>query len=91
VEFEDTSTFSRFQRIGKIDSIDDANEPNTERDALRERSKYVAKEAHSRGRIQLGCDYFFFPVAHRDGRVARSAKVAYPIDVAPWSPDPAPA
>jgi len=90
VEFEDTSTPGRFQWMGEIDSIDDANEPDTERYATRERTKYVAKEPNSLGRVQLGRDYFLFPVAHRDGRAARSAKIAHPVDLAPGSPDPTP-
>jgi hypothetical protein len=90
MEFENTSTLGRFQRMCEIDSIDDPNEPDAERYASRERTKYLAKELSSLSRIQLGCDYFLFPVTHRDGRAARSAKIAHPVDLAPWSPDPAP-
>jgi hypothetical protein len=31
VEFEDTSALGRFHRMVEIDTIDDANEPDTER------------------------------------------------------------
>ena len=72
VEFEDTSALGRFHRIVEIDTIDDANEPDTERYASRKRTEDVAKEANSLCRVQLGRAYFFFPAAHRDSRAAGS-------------------
>jgi hypothetical protein len=52
-ELEDTSTLGRFQWTPDIDPIDDAYEPDAERDASRERTKDVAKERDSLGRVQL--------------------------------------
>ena len=91
VEFEDSSTLGRFHRKVEIDLIDDANEVDTERYASRERTKDVAKEPNSLCRVQLGRTYFFFPAAYGDGRAARSAQVAHPLDLAPGGPDPTPA
>jgi hypothetical protein len=88
VEFEDTSTLGRFHRMVQINTIDDANEPDTERDGSRERTKDVAKEANSLRRVQLGRDDFFFPAANGDGRPAGGAQIAYPVDLAPRGPDP---
>lgn len=79
VELEDTSTLGRFQRMVEIDPIGDANEPDAERDASRERTKDVAKERDSLLRVQLGRTYFFFPATHRDGRAAGSARIAHPV------------
>ena len=59
-EFEDTSALGRFHRMVEIDTIDDANEPDTERHASRVRTEDVAKEANSLCRVQLGRAYFFF-------------------------------
>jgi hypothetical protein len=39
VEFEDTSALGRFHRMVEIDTIDDANEPDTERYASRVRTE----------------------------------------------------
>jgi hypothetical protein len=91
VEFEDTSALGRFHRMVEIDTIDDANEPDTERYASRVRTEDVAKEANSLCRVQLGRAYFFFPAAHGDGRAAGSAQIAHPLDLAPGGPDPTPA
>jgi hypothetical protein len=38
VELEDASTLRRFGRMAEIDAIDDADEPDTERNAPRERT-----------------------------------------------------
>ena len=73
VEFEDRSTLGRFHRIVEIHTIGDANEPDTERYASRERTEDVAKEPNSLRRVQLGRTYFFFPAAHGDGRAAGGA------------------
>jgi hypothetical protein len=91
VEFEDTSALGRFHRMVEIDTIDDANEPDTERNASRVRTEDVAKEANSLCRVQLGRAYFFSPAAHRDRRAAGGAEIAHPLDLAPGGPDPAPA
>src|SRR6266508_2401993 len=77
--------------MAEIDTIDDANEPGTERDASREGTKDVAKEPQSLRRVQLGRAYFFFPAAHRDRRAAGSAQIAHPVDLAPGRPDITPA
>ena len=91
VELEDRSTLGRFQRMVKIDLIDEANEPDAERYASGERTKDVAKEPNSLCRVQLGRTYFSFAAAHGDGRVAGSAQIAHPLDLAPGGPDPTPA
>jgi hypothetical protein len=90
VELEDTSTLGRSERVGEIDSIDDADEPGTERNASRERTQDVAEEPNSLSRIKLGCDYLLFPVTHRERGAAHSAKIAHPVDLAPGSPHPTP-
>jgi hypothetical protein len=82
VEFEDTSALGSFHRIVEIDTIDDANEPDTERYASRVRTEDVAKEVHSLCRVQLGRAYVFFPAAYRDGRAASSAQIAHPLAAA---------
>jgi hypothetical protein len=91
VEFEDTSALGRFHRMVEIDTIGDANEPDTERSASCVRTEDVAKEANPLCRVQLGRAHFFFPAAHRDRRAAGSAQIAHPLDLAPGSPDPTPA
>jgi hypothetical protein len=91
VEFEDTSALGSFHRMVEIDTIDDANEPDTERYASRVRTEDVAKEANSLCRVQLGRPYLVFPAAHRDSRAAGSAQIAHPLDLAPGGPDPTPA
>jgi len=91
VEFEDTSALGSFHRIVEIDTIDDADEPDTERYASRARTEDVAKEANSLCRVQLGRADFFFPAAYRDRRAAGSAQIAHPLDLAPGGPDPTPA
>jgi hypothetical protein len=73
VEFEDTSALGRLHRMVEIDTVDDANEPDTKRSASRERTEDVAKEANSLCRVQLGRADLFFPAAHRDRRAAGSA------------------
>ena len=78
VEFEDTSTLGRFQRMGEIDSIYDADEPNTERKAPGERPKDVTKEPNSLRWVQLGCSHLFLPLGHGDGRPSSSAQIAHP-------------
>jgi hypothetical protein len=75
----------------EIDTIDDANEPDTERHVSGVRTEDVAKEANSLCRVQLGRAHFLFPAAHRDRRAAGSAQVAHPLDLAPGGPDPTPA
>jgi hypothetical protein len=62
----------------KVDPIDDANEPDTERDPSRVRTEDVAKEAYSLGRVQLGRAHFFCSAAYRDRRPAGSAQIAHP-------------
>ena len=74
MELEDASTLGRFHRMVEIDPIDDANEPDTEWHASRERTEDVAKELDSLCRVQLGRTDFFFPAAHGDGRAAGSAQ-----------------
>jgi hypothetical protein len=91
VELEDTSALGRFHRMVEIDTVDDANEPDTERHASRVRTEDVAKEADSLCRVQLGRAHFLFPAAHRDRRAAGSAQIAHPLDLAPGGPDPTPA
>ena len=91
MEFEDRSTLGRFHWMVEIDLIHDANKGDTERYASRERTKDVAKEPNSLCRVELGRTYFFFPAAHGDGRAARSAQIAHPLDLAPGGPDPTPA
>src|SRR5215216_1821010 len=91
VEFEDTSTLGRFHRMVEIDTVGDANEPDTERYASRVRTEDVAEEANSLCRVQLGGGYFFLPAAYRDRRTAGSAQIAHPLDLAPGGPDPTPA
>jgi len=76
VEFEDRSTLGRFHRMVEIDTIGDANEPDTERYASRERTKDVAKETNSLCRVQLGRTHVFFLAAHGDGRAASGAQIA---------------
>jgi hypothetical protein len=73
VEFEDASALGRFHRMVEIDTIGDANEPDTERDASRVRTEDVAKEANALCRVQLGRADVFLPAAHRDRRAAGSA------------------
>jgi hypothetical protein len=91
VELEDTSALGRFHRMVEIDTIDDANEPDTERHGSGVRTEDVAKEANSLCRVQLGRAHFLFPAAHRDRRAAGSAQIAHPLDLAPGGPDPTPA
>src|SRR5262249_39145543 len=91
VEVEDTATPRRFHRIVEIDTVNDADEPDTEWDASRERTEDVAEVPNALRRVQLGRSYFFCPAAHRDGRAAGSAQVAHPLDLAPRGPDPTPA
>lgn len=57
VKLEDTSTLGRFQRTGEIDPIDDANEPDAERHAPRDRTKDVAKKLDSLRWVQLDRPY----------------------------------
>jgi hypothetical protein len=91
VEFEDASALGGFHRIVEIDTIGDANEPDTERYASRVRTEDVAKEGNALCRVQLGRAHFFLPAARRDGRATGSAEIAHPLDLAPGSPDPTPA
>jgi hypothetical protein len=91
VELEDTSALGRFNRMVEIDTVDDANEPDTERHGSRVRTEDVAKEADSLCRVQLGRAHFLFPAAHRDRRATGRAQIAHPLDLAPGSPDPTPA
>jgi len=90
-EFEDTSTLCSLYRMVKIDSVDNANEPDSERKASRERTKDVTKKPNSLRWVQLRCSHFFLPVVHGDGRPSSSAQIANPVNVAPGGPDPTPA
>ena len=90
-EFEDTSTLGSLYRMVKIDSVDNANEPDSERKASRERTKDVTKKPNSLRWVQLRCSHFFLPVVHGDGRPSSSAQIANPVNVAPGGPDPTPA
>jgi hypothetical protein len=91
VKFEDTSALGSFHRMVEIDTIDDANEQDTERDASGERTKDVAEELDSLRRAQLGRSDLFLPSAHRNRGSARSSQVLHPMDLAPGRPDPPPA
>ena len=51
VEFEDRSTLGRFHRIVEIDTVDDADEVDTERNASRERTEHVAEVADALCRV----------------------------------------
>jgi hypothetical protein len=54
MEFEDTSALGSFHRIVQIDTIEGADEPDTERHASRERTKDVAEELDSLRGVELG-------------------------------------
>ena len=71
MELEDTATLGRCDRIGEIDTIDEPNELDTERDAAREGTKHVAKEGNALRRIELGRADVFAPAVRgeRDGVV----------------------
>jgi hypothetical protein len=51
VKFEDPSTISRCHRIIKIDTINDADEPDTERNASRERAEDIAEVRNTLRRV----------------------------------------
>jgi len=92
VEFEDPPTLGCFYWITEIDTIDDAEKLETERNGSRERTENVAEVPDALHGIQLGRAYLFGrPVPRRDGRVASRAQVAHPLGLAPGGPDPTPA
>ncbi|MDQ6743139.1 MAG: hypothetical protein M3Z97_09585, partial [Candidatus Dormibacteraeota bacterium] len=64
MEFEDTSALGSFHRIVQIDTIEGADEPDTERDASRERTKDVAEELDSLRGVELGRTDVFVPAAY---------------------------
>src|SRR5262249_17993916 len=90
VEFEDTSALGRFHRIVEIDTVDDADEVDTKRNASRERTEHVAEVPNPLRRAQLGRGDLFCPAPQRDSRAAGGAQIAHPLDLAPRGPDPPP-
>lgn len=91
MEFNHSSTLSRFLWPVDIDTIDDAVEPDTDRDASRKRPKHVTKEANSLRRIQLAGTNFYFLTADGDGCAPSRPQIADPLLIAPRAPDPTPA
>src|SRR5262245_53293267 len=91
MEFEDPPTLGHRHRVVEIDTVDDADKPDTERNAARERTEGVAEVPDALRRVQLGRTDFFRPAPHSDDRAASSAQVAHPLDLAPGGPDPPPA
>jgi hypothetical protein len=91
VEFEDTPALGRCHRIAEINTINDADELDTEWNASRERTKDVAEVLNALRRVQLGHSDFFCPASRRDGRAASRAQVTHPLGLAPGGPDPTPA
>jgi hypothetical protein len=73
VELKHTATLGRCDRIAEIDSINHPNELDTERDAVRNRTKHVAKEGHPLRLIELGRTHVSAPAAHGDPRTAGRA------------------
>ena len=62
VEFEDPPTLGRCHRIVEIDTVDDADELDTERNAARERTEDVAEVPNALRRVELGrADFFVRP------------------------------
>ena len=51
VEFEDPSTLGRCHRIVEIDTVDDADELDTERNAARERTEHVVEVPNALRRV----------------------------------------
>ena len=54
MELEDPPTLGRLLRTVEVDAVDEADEPDPERDAARDGSEDVAKERDALRRIQLG-------------------------------------
>ena len=90
VEFEDTPTLGRCHRIVDIDTVDKADEPDSERNVSRQRAEDVTKVSNTLRRVELGRGDFYAPAPHRDGCAASRAQVAHPLDLAPGGPDPTP-
>ena len=82
-ELEDRSALRGFRGMVEIGPIEHPNERSAERYASRDGRKDVAKELNSLFRVQLSGTQFFFAAPHRDGRAARSAQIAHPVDGAP--------
>src|SRR5262249_19060922 len=75
VEFEDSPTLGHGHWIAEVDAVNDAEEPDTERNAARERTEDVAEVSYPLRWVQLGRGYFFRPAPHGDGRAGGGAQV----------------
>jgi len=91
VELEDPSALGRCHRIVEIDTVDDADELDTEGNASCERAKDITEVPHALLWIQFSRAYFFCSAPYHDGRAASSTQVPHPLGLTPWRPDPAPA
>lgn len=90
-ELEDRPAASGHDRVVQVDTVDDANEGGTERDAPSQGTQDVAEEGHPLCGVQLHRTHLILAAANPDRRLAGGAQVAHPVDFAPRRPYPTPA